>query len=45
MCYGSGCQYEIASGKDWGECGKPRSKKCPDNYPEDESKDDSDLEK
>ncbi len=36
MCYGSDCPYEITSGQDWGECGKPHNRKCPDNYPENE---------
>jgi len=40
MCYGSDCPYEINSGPNTGECGKPEILRCPDLDPDTEWEDD-----
>jgi len=39
MCYGSGCKYEDS----WGECRKPRDRKCPDQMSYEEMEDEQDA--
>ena len=35
ICNGSGCPWEISSGENWGDCGKPPYGVCIDMYEDD----------
>ena len=32
MCNGSGCNWEISSGENWGDCKKPPWGVCPEDF-------------